>query len=244
MTRRAVVSEGSRKIIFWSFFNVMRKKPLPHVATPEWNEHRFRIWRYYTCASILQQTLPSFEYWFICDDSLQALSEPFRSLLPDPRVKLVFHSQLVSLARALADHPTVIFARIDSDDMYHPTVAEVLASAPISEPFFQFNRGYFLDIHNGRLHDWTSVSSPFFARIYRGDELRTLEAFETPVHHDVRHRARVLGRGMFMVLFHGKNTSTSPASRSCGQEHLGARRDEILAEFHVPPLESMGMDGT
>ena len=218
---------ASGQLVFWTCFNAL---PLSSERSdPTWTAERFRHWRAFTLTSILRQEHPTFEYWLVCDRELEHLTAPWASALGDDRVRLVHTDEWAERRSRLPVHDRALFARIDSDDLYHPRVAGHLLRHDTTRDFLQFNHGYACDVGSGAVYDWRSRSSPFYCRVERGP-FRADEPFGVVDHTTVGPRATVLGPGHFLVMLHGRNTSTRAPRR--GRHRPGAARD-VLARFGV-----------
>jgi hypothetical protein len=195
----------SARLLFWSWFDV--HPWLTERRTPAWIEYRFRHWLAYTLPSILGQDEADFRYWLVCDPEGRALTEPLRASIRDDRVELVYADECPARFQRLPGAERHLLARLDSDDMYHPSVAGKLLSRRARTEFLQFNDGYACDLRSGAMREWKSHSSPFYCHVY-GDDLRRRSAWEEPDHTTVRPWATVLGGGHFLVALHDRNTSS------------------------------------
>jgi hypothetical protein len=213
------------RLLFWSWFDV--HPWLTERRTEAWIEYRFRHWLAFTLPSILAQEEGDFSYWLVCDPEGRALTEPLRAAIRDARVELVYADECPARFSRLPGAERHLLARIDSDDMYHPSVAGKLLQTRARTEFLQFNDGYACDLRSGTMRAWKSRSSPFYCHVY-GDELRRLSVWEEPEHTSVRPRATVLGDGHFLVTVHDRNTSSSLR----GAAPVGdALRRRVLAAF-------------
>ena len=228
---------GGSLLLFWSRFNLRGAGQPP--AGEDWVEDRFRHWLTFTLPSILGQDEEDLRYWLLCDRAASERTEPLRACLRDERVRLIYPDQCPGLLRRLPRRGRYLLARIDSDDLYHPSVASTLLRQPASTEFFQFNQGYACDVDSGEVRRWNSRSSPFYTHVY-GEELRARTAWAEPNHTSVRARATVLEPERFMVALHGRNTSSSIR---LGGERLAPRPAlTVLRSFGlggVRPLRSV-----
>lgn len=225
--------ERARKLIFFSMFNTWGDRE--RVGSPAWTAYRFRFWQAHTLPSILGQADVSFEYWMLCADDLRHLTDPLFAEVDDPRVRVLTIDACTERLRALGADPSigeVRMVRIDSDDLYDPSVGRRVLEATARKPYLQLNRGYALSLASRRLFHWDVRSSPFHVRVYSPEELRTLERWSTPDHSTVRRQASELSGRWFMVLEHEQNTSTR-LERFAGAEVTGAERARVLATYGV-----------
>jgi glycosyltransferase involved in cell wall biosynthesis/predicted O-methyltransferase YrrM len=222
----ATTRAASSLVLFWSAFDIHRLNPARR--TSRWIEHRFRHWLSFTLPSILQQDHDELLYWLVCDPAARRLTEPLQACIRDARVRLVYADACPELLGRLPKRDRYLVTRIDSDDLYHPSVASTLARQPTSAEFFQFNNGYACNLDTGELRRWDSNSSPFYCHVY-GQELRSLAAWSEPNHTTVRQRAAVLGPGQFLVALHQQNTSSS--IRLGGSRLTGRAAASALGSF-------------
>jgi glycosyltransferase involved in cell wall biosynthesis len=184
--------------------------------------------------SILRQTNPNWEYWLACNPSTSNIIETLKKETTDSRIKLLYYLQGFNeqVARVNAAD-NVFYARIDSDDMYSPDVAEMLLTAPIKEGFgyFQFNAGYAYCSYNKKLYPWHQNSSPFYVTITsHGGGWPGM-----PGHAKIISRPHiVMPAGKFCVLIHGRNTSTNLTAGPIKKEIRGDHEKKgILNEFGI-----------
>jgi hypothetical protein len=218
----------SRKLIFFSPFNTAKFTCKSKYS--EWNRYRFDLCKKYTMNSILRQINPNWEYWLGCSPETQSIMESFKSELPDPRIKILYY--LYQFKEEIAKIPqfdNILYARIDSDDMFAPDVTDILLNEPISAKYFQFNTGFAYCNYSKRLYHWKQDSSPFYTSITKQGEGWP----GIPSHGKIRGRSSVLAVNKFCVLIHGRNTSTTLNAAPIGKEIKEPSRSTILHGFGI-----------
>jgi predicted O-methyltransferase YrrM len=220
------VTAARSALLFWSPFDIHRFRAASR--TEPWLEYRFRHWLAFTLPSVLGQDVGDFRYWLVCDPSNRQTTERFAACIRDERVRLVYADDCRSRLRRLPRCDRYLVTRLDSDDLYHPSVGSNLVGRLAKAEFFQFNHGFAVDFGAAEVRAWRSPSSPFYCHVY-GDELRSLDSWAEPNHTTVSPRAKVLGPGHFLIALHGENTTSSI--------HLGvgrfadSRARQILGSF-------------
>jgi hypothetical protein len=221
-----------REVVFYSPFDT---RPWRGRRDPEaWTEKRLAVWRCYTLPSILRQADERWQYWLVCSDGMREVTHPHRRAVEcDPRVRMVYQAQMAERLRSLPPRQVYAFARIDSDDLYHPQVVNRVRAAKLDRPLLQFNRGFALCAEDGRLYHWQSRSSPFYVQLF-GPEGRSLVSIPDLDHSKVAPRARCLGPGHFCVLIHSLNTTTSIRNvRPHGEIRSRQLRRRICRQFGI-----------
>jgi hypothetical protein len=218
-----------KKLIFYSHFN--RANFTPRSKTTAWINARFAFCKRWTMQSILHQKNPAWELWLLCDINTKVLIEPLRPQLPDPRIKIVYYPEpFLTDYNSITGFDHVLTCRIDSDDLYHPDVADILLNAPVTgKRFMQFNSGYFYNTLTDTLCSWVQTSSPFYCRTLKGGEKWQGELN----HAKVCGQSDKMAPGKFMVLFHNLNTSTTARAAPIKNRITGTQRTNIMREFNI-----------
>lgn len=211
----------NRKLVFWTAFNCFRSERTmrqvqpgdPHpVTTLAWTLKRIAYFQRFNLPSILKQTYDDFLYMVIMDPELRTMTEPIMPKV-DPRIIYVY-DDAEGLA-VLQQFDEMVYALIDSDDMYSIKAGELMMNPENSE-WMTFKHGYAYDYFRGRLFHYDTIfNGPFFA--HRVDP-KTMKFFDRekrhPGHKSVaRFNPQELPEGNFCVLLHDKNTSSHPGMR-------------------------------
>lgn len=217
--------EQVRRVVFYTLFNTGRLGAA--CDTEAWTTARLGLWRRFTLPSILRQEHPAFEYWMVCDRSLDHLVRPHLEAIGEPLVRIVYDDAKEQALQQLPDDAGYALVRVDSDDLYHPSAAGHFATARAPRQFLQCNRGYAYDLRRSQLRRWNSRSSPFFGAIYR-EQRGDRDRWRGGNHTKIASRATVLPPGLFMVLCHADNTSTR-FSMASGRLSTGERVSVLRA---------------
>jgi len=217
----------TRKLVFWTAFNCFQSERAmrqvqpgdPHpVTTLEWTETRIKYFKRFNLPAILQQTYEDFLYMVIMDPSTRAMTD---RLMPrvDDRIIYVYDDPFgLDILRRFDE---VVYALIDSDDMYSIHAGEIMM-IPDNAEWMTFRYGYAYDYFRGRLFHYDTIfNGPFFA--HRLDP-KTMKFFDRekrhPGHKSVaRYNPQELPAGNFCVLLHDRNTSSHP-----GMKHVSKIR--------------------
>jgi hypothetical protein len=202
-----------------------------------WIQHRFRLWKQTALGSILRQTEEDWRYCLMCAAESRDVTEALRHEITDERVELIHVGQEIERWRAaLPPAERYLIARLDSDDMYHPTAGanylRLAARTRAARPYLQYNQGYAYDSKRRKLYRWKQPSSPFYARV-TGPEYRTRGSNTLRDHTKIRPQALELGRGHFVVTLHAANTSTTRRCPYIGDELPRHHAKAIAAAFHL-----------
>jgi glycosyltransferase involved in cell wall biosynthesis len=235
----------ARKIIYTTGFKAPVKKFGLESATA-WVDYRYAYWYRYTRNSILNQTNPNWEYWFIVtDDTLKVLGEErIASITKDNRIKIVNrNNQIEAFKEVQGDYSFYMVLRLDSDDMYRKDVTDDMMFVKISDSeglyrYVQYTRGYVYKPRNKKLKEWWRKHNtpPFFAIIYTQDVWNNKivnldgELFDGG-HEQVRnHKRKLLYNGKFCVGVHDLNMVTTIGKRT---EIPEEEKKVILKDFGV-----------
>ncbi len=202
----------------------------------EWIEYRHKIWRKYTWNSIQRQKNPNWTYVLGCHADTRYLIEKYFADIKDERLMIIYtDEEKKHVGKMAKTADTIILCRIDSDDMYHPNVADVILNDPYKTEWGYFPRGYALEIEWLNVFEWNCHGvGPFFFHRYKSQEFAKLEKFEEPPHRRVgKHDPKKYMNGMFMVLIHDKNTSTNMSLKNLTKTFDFNDQIQILREFNV-----------
>lgn len=209
---------ASQVLVFFSWLNrtsfVGASKRMP------WIRRRFELWKRTALASIQRQSVREWRYVLVCDPGVRHLTAPLQAEIKDPRVQIIHDGEEERAFRAsLPEAQRYIYARLDSDDRYHPRVGSIYCAnahrTTRARPYLQFSRGYAHEIRTGKLYAWSQSSSPFFALVM-GPEFRTLHELPLISHSKVGGIATKLGGACFVVSLHDHNTTTTSSTCCVG----------------------------
>jgi len=232
------------RLVFFGSFNTSlfpqlhKDKESVHPCLKEdWISYRHKIWRKYTWNSIGHQKNPNWTYVLVCHADTKDLIEKYFGDINDKRFIIVFNDaekKVINRLAPIAD--TITLCRLDSDDMYHPNVADVILDDPEKPEWGNFPKGYALEVKWLSVYEWTCYGvGPFFFHRYKAADFAKLEKFEEPPHRRVgKHAPKKYMNGMFMVSIHDKNTSTNMNLRNLTKTFDFNSEMEILKEFNVP----------
>lgn len=234
-----------KKVIYTTGFKakaLSEKKGLD--VAKAWVDYRFRFWRRYTLNSLLNQTNPSWESWFIVDDVSYELLNGRFDTIQDDRVKIVFRNNQAAAGKDAGDYDYYVVFRLDSDDMYRSDVTDEMMNIMVVDDeglyeYMQYTHGYIYKPRTKQLKEWwrKHMSPPFFARIYTNNEWSQmvdsgkLELFDGG-HEQVRlHKRKLLEAGRFCVGIHDLNMVTTIGKRT--EIFNEDEKKEILSDFGV-----------
>ena len=221
-------------------------------GNPDWWEARAKILTEYTLPSLTNQMFP-FEIWAGIAEESGKVCQPVVDALAAVGVKIVMHPardatrygkgvarKAVQEALRLSEY--VVFAQIDSDDMYLDDALELIAGVrPKAGLVLMFRSGYVLNDHTKEMFIYNpkNCPPPFFARVYTQEYIEDPDAYEERWHFCLTHnkllqsvRRHDLPDGRFVVVSHDRNTS-SGWKRLLSRNRIGKQlsddeRDEVL----------------
>lgn len=237
--------------IFWSFFNILKFANTKHVGKPPhppthptlteaWCKERVRIWKEGALMGILNQTVSDWRYYLLCDVRTREWLEDELSV--DPRVIPLWityasgeapwdpQASAQILASDLPKADRYYLFRSDSDDLWHPKVAEETLAIDTEYPFIVFRKGYIYDRRNNRLKNYYSPSGPMHVHLYNN---WPGPRWSEGAHNHVTQWKFVEGPpDRYMVTVHDANTTTHFETKQCQDlVRLQAEKDRILREF-------------
>lgn len=182
--------------------------------TKKWIDYRIKIFMLYTYRCLLKQTNKNFKTFIYYADRTESLIH--RALRKYK--KLAPHIQFVKISArnkrvldCLEGFKHVYFVRIDSDDMYCKTfIAQLHAFKPKPSTKALINqRGFWYDSNRKRMAAVIRKSPPFYTLIYKTEDFKNGMRYLLKGHGSViRLRHEKLKPRNYMVIIHGKNTST------------------------------------
>lgn len=131
----------------------------------------------------------------------------------------------------------VYVTRLDSDDMYHPTVIEDIRSMNVAGYSGLINQdGYLFDANSGKMAEFHHDNIAFQTVIHRGDEWRDIRGLGIYPHNELRARFRVkaLPPWKYLFILHGDNDSSGPdlfRSNWAGRTLTHGEATAVLKEF-------------
>ncbi len=216
------------RVVFWSWLNAWGNKD------EAWVRGRFDLWKRTALRSVLAQSKSDWRYVLVCGRQHAAVTRGLRTEIEDSRVSLVHAGAEERAWRSrLPSSRLYVAARLDSDDLYDPSVAAELARAARRKgTWLRYVRGFAWSAAEGRLFRWRQPTSPFYAQVEEGYSFRKAMRADRPRHNSqVLAAAGGLSSDKFVVTLHGHNTSTGPTSRYMGAEITGGTRDAVVARF-------------
>lgn len=233
------------KLVFFGSFNKSMFEYLhtdhskPHPSLMEdWIKYRFKIWEKYTWNSIKNQYREDWNYVLCCHaDTKDLIKETFKGIY-DNRLVISYTDGEKEVIEGLSkDCDEVIMCRIDSDDMYHPAVADIILSSEDRPEWAYFPKGYVLRLKWLELNEWSCHGvGPFFYHRYKAEDFAKRDKIEELPHRWVmKHNPTKLRDGMFMVTLHEKNTSSGIHCANVGQRLGGSKEIDVFRNFGVKP---------
>ena len=230
------------RIIFWSLFNRWlpnqrryERRGIVHPAlTQRWIRQRFNVWKATAYRSFANQTAENVVYGIGCR---YAASQITRQLFSGIAGVTALHSNdeaAIWLKSILEGYEDALVIRLDSDDMYAPTVAEEAMSAP-ERQYIMWKRGYLRVMSNNRLFVYDArKSGPFFAHRYKADVLINRGTMAEPHHHLIHNRKPfIMDSGRFIVNIHSLNLSSRAGMKGVEREITGKQRVDIFRRFKL-----------
>jgi hypothetical protein len=205
-----------RKLVFWTAFNsyqsakLLRKLP-PNsnhpVSTTGWLTNRVDLFKKFNLPSILQQTYDDFLYIVLLDPNFKKQTE---ALLPKTDGRILYVYEDAEALSIIKQYDEIVYALIDSDDMYSKTAGEIMMN-PDNKEWMYFKYGFSYDYKGKHIWKYDTIGSgPFFA--HRFDPIN-MKQFDREKRHPT-HKAVInlnpqeLEAGNFCVLLHNTNTSS------------------------------------
>lgn len=233
------------KILFWSAFNrwLANKKRFERIGqthpalTPKWIHYRHQLWRVTALHSIQNQTKSDWDYAIGCNEQTANLTRTLFGNIPQVKALHSKHESQAWLNRVLSGYDTAIVIRIDSDDMYHPDVAQEVydnAQRPDAN-YMMWRHGYGRDIRTGKLYNYNTIKSgPFFTHRYPASFLLDRGTMGEPHHHIIwRKNPVLLSPGKFIVTLHDFNLSSKTGMKNIRDEIAGCRKHDILQQYRI-----------
>jgi hypothetical protein len=229
----------SRKLVFWTAFNSFRSERTmrqvqpgdPHpVTTMAWTEKRLDYFQRFNLPSIMNQSHDDFLYMILMDPELREMTEP---IMPKVDDRIIYVYDDAAGLEVLRQFDEIVYALIDSDDMYAARAGEIMMN-PSNSEWAYFKHGYAYNYLTGRLFHYDTIwTGPFFA--HRLDP-KTMTYFDRekrhPGHKSVaKYDPQELAAGQFCVLLHDRNTSSNPGMRHVSK--IRADNNILKAEFGI-----------
>ncbi|PYZ95884.1 hypothetical protein CR205_16020 [Alteribacter lacisalsi] len=207
----------------------------------EWIANRLSIFNRFTLRSLKNQTNQNFTALVAYDKRSEAIinDELEKYDIPD-NVVFVSGKEIDPLMdRMVAECEYVLFARIDSDDMYHADVVDELHKKDIREDTEMIlnQDGYLYDEGNNQLAYVHFPSPPFYTQVYKSSDFLAGKRFETKSHRDISSFNWELlnSNRNYIVIIHGQNTSTRFKPKSEDDVITDpVKKQEILRSFFGP----------
>lgn len=213
-----------RQIVFFTDLNTRQdthlgRKGPEHPAVSEWwLKRRFELWHQTAWKSIRNQNVTDWRYVIRCHPDAEKITNELFAGLKDKRliVSYIYTEQekrVIQDLAELANGRELVMIRLDSDDMYHPTVAAEVLTTQRNYCWFYWHQGYALEYRSGVLYRYNVRRlGPFFAHRYTDvgafAEKKTLSE---PDHSKIlRSRSPIrLSDNKFIVGLTGMNTTTT-----------------------------------
>lgn len=208
----------------------------------EWVKARYELMHQLTLKSLLNQTSPSqiliqitpffkdMVDTIVKDHPLPPLASIF---IPDSKPKF-------ELPDMSYDH--YYLTRIDSDDLFHNSVAaEIKAQLPRVRTLI-YNTGYVYDIHSHHIQPYAHPSPPFYTDIFTKDEIVRGTMPKRKKHSSGIGSSSVLSSGKFVVVCHDTNDSSNwrkLAKVTKANQHIFKKTGNLPK---ITSLQSFGLD--
>lgn len=182
--------------------------------TKKWIDYRIKIFMMYTCRCLMKQTNKNFKaFIYYADQSNSLIQRALRRYK-----KLPSNIQFVRISDrdkrvldCLEGFKHVYFVRVDSDDMYRKNfIAQLHAFKPKPSTKALINqRGFWYDSNRKRLAAVVRNSPPFYTLIFKTEDYKKGMRYPLKGHGSViRLPHEKFKPRNYMVVIHGKNTST------------------------------------
>lgn len=224
--------------VFWTSFNAW-VAPQWKDNSPvgrEWIMRRFMIWKQFAWPSIKRQDVQDFVYVVSCNANSRDIVQPLFNSVDDKRLMVSYtgtKQERQVIAKISKMSPKIAYARLDSDDMYHPKVSRLITIQRDSVEWFCFREGYGYDWKNSKMYTYRcgKHGGPFFGKIYRNN-FHLKKAMRTVNHEVVGEMCpRILSNGMFIVGVTGHNTTTVVRSKFFKRKLSQRCADKVKEEF-------------
>ncbi|MCR8744696.1 glycosyltransferase family A protein [Romboutsia lituseburensis] len=206
--------------------------------TKEWIDYRMEIFMKYTCKSLINQSNQSFTAIVHYEQSTENLvMDALSNYEPLPNNIIFTCLPGHDINNLISNYEYVYITRIDSDDVYHPKfIQQLLDFKDNSVECIINQKGYVYDVSNNKLGIWEAQSPPFYTLVYNVEDYYRGKRYKLPNGHPdaIRLKHYILDKYNFMVIVHGKNTSTKFENKfnkktiNCENE-----KNKILKEFNI-----------
>lgn len=182
--------------------------------TKKWIDYRIKIFMMYTCRSLMKQTNKNFKaFIYYADQSNSLIQRALRRYkkLPSNIQFVRISDRNKRVLDCLEGFKHVYFVRVDSDDMYRKNfIAQLHAFKPKPSTKALINqRGFWYDSNRKRLAAVVRKSPPFYTLIFKTEDFKKGMRYPLKGHGSViRLSHEKLKPRNYMVVIHGKNTST------------------------------------
>lgn len=216
-----------RKLVFWTAFNsyhsekLLRGKPpgtIHPAFTKKWNLDRIRLFQKFNLPCILGQTYDDFLYIVLLHPSSKPMID---TLLPKIDDRVVYAYEDGEALEQIKKYDEIVYALIDSDDMYSCKAGEIMMR-PHNSEWMYFKHGYAYQPANKKLWEYDTIGSgPFFAHRFNPKNMNMFDREKRhPTHKAVINlNPQELPPGNFCVLLHNINTSSKVEMRYVLKHH-------------------------
>ncbi|CEH34850.1 glycosyltransferase [Romboutsia lituseburensis] len=226
-------------IVNMRFNTFMSTHPEVPRLSKEWIDYRLDIFMRFTCKSLLNQSNQNFigivHYDELSHDLIQeGLSN--HPKLPDNVIFTTNPNKVINKIARTCDY--LYIARIDCDDIYHPTFIQQLIDFPFYEGLQCIinQEGYIYDYVNDKLGVWYHFSPPFYTLIYKSEDYLAKKFYKLSQGHKavINLNHAIINKRNFVVTAHANNTSTA-FDKSHTKEVITDKsiKSSILKEFNI-----------
>lgn len=231
------------QVVFWTPFNralfratMPDKAPVHPTYTGEWNAARYKIWKNTALRSIQAQTFQDFTYLFCCNPETEPILNDLWDV-KDKRVVLQFSGtdRAQAVLKRLNDvAKNIITIRLDSDDLYHPEVAEECVACRSIAEWMVFKSGYAFRESSGHMWNYdVGGSGPFFAHSYKDNQFIKKEMNEFSHAKIKGFQHTTMSTGKFIVSITGMNTTTFSTNTHIKRKIFEPQKSWLLSKFGV-----------
>ncbi len=212
------------------------------VRTPEWLEHRFRLFKTFCLPSVKAQTCQDF-LWLVFFDGntpeyfkkeIKNIKTQYRNFTPlFVDSASAFHTSLKqTIAENCKENIPLITSRIDNDDALHGDYIKTIqqhASSNDDDFLLNFKWGLQLDLKSGVLYQSKDESNPFITRIckWQNQEIKTVFEFG---HHEAEKFLpikQITNPRGWLVIIHDKNMLNTIGGKPL------FKKEEILGPYNI-----------
>lgn len=210
------------------------QKPLSGNGIP-WLVERISLARRTSILSLQNQTNQGFEIVIVTNkESLPILKD----LLGKQYTYIITKKDRRKvLDKSLYDR--VYITRLDSDDMYHPTVIQDIKTIKLHDATGLANKdGFLYNVHSGKLAKFHHKSSAFQTVVHIGSQWQNVRGLGLYEHQKLwdKHKVKILPPWKYLYIIHDRNDSSGNRlfkSCWCGEIIKDDReKHQILGSFN------------